>query len=1275
MLPLLKKCVINHVRSRYPHVTALIECDASVPKIDLTFRGNQSDVDSAVIFAEDKRRGFSWTEHKFSSKEIECLQSDTNKVQQLGKKIGAACDVSRLSDGILGLAAMSPCGPQAFRNAVDEYLQENMIVTAERFLTEMQQNLLSHLFVQKTCLGLQEVVEENGFRLNVLSENSLFLNGSQRKVEYALAELEKTLSRFQEVSIDFSYPEGARQIVEKKLFAVQKQMIKVLINVSFVIAENIQNAFRVTLSGFDDLSSAKEMVLALSRSYHRFHQPIQIPVYLCSIIYQQALNKNLPVELSEDNVLIVFETSFEAMKKAERAVNELLEKAHNENSRSVSALHLSDKPSTTESCFRLKTRSSSEDFSTKVRASAHGEKLRLGIKLSKSSATSSLSRSKNLTLLSSKEIATSGSPKRPKISYNSVLSASNIDDTKETEAPSLRKKTTDIPCIAGNSIASSECERRLCISGRKVILPLIKNHIVAHVRFLYPKVTVLLHYDDSVPNVVVQFRGSEDDVASAVHWTEEKRKSFSWTCYTFEGEETDCLLGGINSNKVLKRRIDRAAACDVSRLFKGIVGVATIYPEDPKTIKRVLDIYLEEHLYVTAEYRLTDRQLEFLKCLRFQEPWLGFGEVVKSGVKTLMSSASKKCLILKGSKQKVQFGKEQLENIFCHFREDSYNIDFPKGSRRFVEDELVGLQKEMSKIDVLFHASRTVAVNQDEFRVVLAGFGDLSRAKDTVLALSRSFHLFSKAINVPGHLLSIVYHQALKTKLPVAIVDESLFLFETSSESSLATERALNDLVAKASEEDRSFVQRITTRNEASALGFVSQEEILCAKASVTSPWNTSTKLGFHSESTHASSVSSKSWPESRLPYGFKESQVLNSLSASKNSNRTYLSPNVPNSSARSRLLKEIFFSTSGKYLEVCTGSVAGECADVIISATGRDLVPHAELAAIGGTSIEEECCQYVKDNGFGEKGHIVVTKSGCLQCDCVLHVVTSSLGSVSDLRASLNVCFDIVEAVSASSVSLPLLFDDSKMSVLSGFVCMVGEIRRRLEEGSCVKFVRIVDSNPELLKFEEDEFFLCRSTLTGSSDQEFSEISQSGDTVAAANLKRHEKETSENRMRFEDETMKDILQKMPVTKDSRVEEEESSSSPPMSPLPKEVKKTKRSSFVKKFFSNFEKVVPISGAHDYIAGDCLGKIREVADRFGVRLKIVYVGFCSIFDSVQLEGVKADVLNAYRMIQVSPNICVLNNVFTTRYRKRYLLLLYLTWKTILSNGSLKLKRWN
>ena len=208
-------------------------------------------------------------------------------------------------------------------------------------------------------------------------------------------------------------------------------------------------------------------------------------------------------------------------------------------------------------------------------------------------------------------------------------------------------------------------------------------------------------------------------------------------------------------------------------------------------------------------------------------------------------------------------------------------------------------------------------------------------------------------------------------------------------------------------------------------------------------------------------------------------------------------------------------------------------------------------------------------------------------------------------------------------------------------------------EEGSCVKFVRIVDSNPELLNFQEDGISLRRSTLTGSNDQEFSEISQSCDTVAAVNLERHEKETSENLMRLEDETRKDILHKMPVTKDGRVEEEESSSSPPMSPSPKEAKKTKRSSFVKRFFSNFKKVVRISGAHDYIASDCLGKIREIGDRFGVRVKILDSFF---IDSVKLKGVKSDVLNAYRMIQVSSNIYVLDNVFTTRHRKRYLLLL-------------------
>ena len=163
------------------------------------------------------------------------------------------------------------------------------------------------------------------------------------------------------------------------------------------------------------------------------------------------------------------------------------------------------------------------------------------------------------------------------------------------------------------------------------------------------------------------------------------------------------------------------------------------------------------------------------------------------------------------------------------------------------------------------------------------------------------------------------------------------------------------------------------------------------------------------------------------------------------------------------RLLKEIPVSGS-KFLAIYSGSVGCECVDVIVTATRGDLLLQTDIAAAGGPSIEKQCSKYVNDHGYVASGNTIATDSGNLKCKRILHAVVAALDTQADLRACLRRCFDDVEAMSARSIALPLLFDDRNLPIETGFAVMVEEIKCRLEGGSCVKVVSLVDSNPGLI-------------------------------------------------------------------------------------------------------------------------------------------------------------------------------------------------------------------
>ena len=663
-------------------------------------------------------------------------------------------------------------------------------------------------------------------------------------------------------------------------------------------------------------------------------------------------------------------------------------------------------------------------------------------------------------------------------------------------------------------VLSQECEKFVSFPGGKLMLSLMKEDIVDYVCTHYSKVAVSLECDDSVPKVSVKFRGNQSDINLAVNWAKKRRSRFSWTDHSFSREETCCLRSCISRNILDLEQLgkDVGVACDMSRLSEGILSVAAISPADPRAFWTAVDQYLGDHLSVTAEQFLTDMQLRFLKRLRFNMPWLGFGQVMSTGIKLLSPNEEKKCLIVKGTRRDVQIALKELEKVFSRFEKTSFDFSYPKGSRGALSREFNNVQEKLTKNDVLVFTSTAMA-KDNAFQVTLASFGDLTSARGTLLALSKSFHKFQKTIRVPSGLRSIVFEQAQERNLPIGLVDENFVIYGSSSEAVATSLKAVYELSRKARRE-RISRERETPddhRGDCNLMSSNSSEKPSPAKPSygrkicptdeeanrrplvsgITNPSdkrnvggesslaisissNTSRRTTAHLESENPTAAEVLSTKTVTLRLHQKQAPTLDASPSpvtgelkrcatrkselpTSRKQETEFQPTSP------RLLKDIPFSGS-KFLSIYRGSVVCECVDVIVTATRGDLLLQTDIAAAGGPSIEKECSKYVNDHGYVASGNTIATDSGNLKCKRILHAVVAALDTQADLRACLRRCFDDVEAMSARSIALPLLFDDRNLPIETGFAVMVEEIKCRLEGGSCVKVVRLVDSNPGLI-------------------------------------------------------------------------------------------------------------------------------------------------------------------------------------------------------------------
>ena len=94
------------------------------------------------------------------------------------------------------------------------------------------------------------------------------------------------------------------------------------------------------------------------------------------------------------------------------------------------------------------------------------------------------------------------------------------------------------------------------------------------------------------------------------------------------------------------------------------------------------------------------------------------------------------------------------------------------------------------------------------------------------------------------------------------------------------------------------------------------------------------------------------------------------------------------------------YVTKEGKKISVFKGDITKENVDVIVNAANNDLKHIGGLAAAilkaGGKQIQDECDNYVKNNGSVLEGHVMVSTPGRLACKKVVHAV----GPRWDLRA-----------------------------------------------------------------------------------------------------------------------------------------------------------------------------------------------------------------------------------------------------------------------------------
>ena len=307
--------------------------ESESPKVVIHFRGNGSDVETAVEKTEKQRGQVQWYFRSFQNqKEKKCLQKGEAELKKLARGAEVEMDISRIAtDGVLEVASMSRKSAELFENAIDDCFDDHLLVKKNYAATEMQLKFLNKLRREEFSR-----LQKTGSLKVVSSKKGLLLEGPERKVLETSKQLDSLLQSFREESFHVAYPERAFNAARTFFYDLQKDLSTsgndILVHVlppkkSFLPPSN-SKATRIVLAGLkSNVSHAKGLFNDLPNRLDRFSQSVEVSPFLRTKVLENriALERahDVGVDVREAEVFI-YATSSERFQAAASAIKALV---------------------------------------------------------------------------------------------------------------------------------------------------------------------------------------------------------------------------------------------------------------------------------------------------------------------------------------------------------------------------------------------------------------------------------------------------------------------------------------------------------------------------------------------------------------------------------------------------------------------------------------------------------------------------------------------------------------------------------------------------------------------------------------------------------------------------------------------------------------------------------------------------------------------------------------------------------------------------------------
>ena len=336
MQRLLDRNVIEPLLADIPGIeisSNVCSVESESPKVVIHFRGNGSDVETAVEKTEKQRGQVQWYFRSFQNqKEKKCLQKGEAGLKKLARRAEVEMDISRIAtDGVLEVASMSRKSAELFEKAIDDYVDDHLLVKKTYAATEMQLEFLKKLRREEFSR-----LQKTGSLKTVSSKKGLLLEGPERKVLETSKQLDGLLQSFREESFHVAYPERAFNAAKALFYDLQKDLMSPVDNVlvhifppdeSFLPPAN-SKATLIVLAGFKrTVSAVKDLFNDLPNLLDRFSQSVEVSPFLQTKVLENriALERahDVGVDVREAEVFI-YATSSERFQAAASAIKALV---------------------------------------------------------------------------------------------------------------------------------------------------------------------------------------------------------------------------------------------------------------------------------------------------------------------------------------------------------------------------------------------------------------------------------------------------------------------------------------------------------------------------------------------------------------------------------------------------------------------------------------------------------------------------------------------------------------------------------------------------------------------------------------------------------------------------------------------------------------------------------------------------------------------------------------------------------------------------------------